>query len=331
MTLPCRLALAGAGAWGQNLLRLACTSPRASLVAVIDPDQRAREQAVARAASLAPGLTIRTFPTLEAALSADALRLDALLIASPARTHAALAQRALEAGLDVLVEKPLTTSAAEAAGLVELARRRERVAMVGHLLRYHPAICRLLDEVRRGTVGRLRSLRSSRRSPPGRPSDVDALWALGPHDVSLLLALDPSPLASISATLSGDEAEVQARTASGLAVHFSLSRAHPAKERRLVVLGHEAALLFDDLRPDAPLTLHRVTAGLIDPQAEPLPTAQGEPLALEFAHFLDCVVTRSPPLTPLADGLRVVRWLEAADASAGPQKRPASPSDPAPT
>lgn len=315
---PIRLVLVGAGAWGQNLLRLALGSPRAHLVAVVDPD----EQALARAAARAP--LARGFRTLDQAL---ALPLDAALIASPALTHAAAARACLGADLDVFVEKPFTSAVHEASSLVELARQRRRVAMVGHLLRYHPALRELLARLRAGAIGAPRSLLSSRLSPPGRPSDVSPLWALGAHDVSVLLAVDPSPTRSLSLfSPDAHRAELRAHLESGLSVHFSLSQIHPHKERRLCLVGDEGTLVFDDLRPDAPLVLRRSSRQITTER--PLPVAPHEPLAVELDHFFDCVLARSEPLTPAEDGAAVVRWLAQAETASrrgkgdGPEAAP---------
>ncbi len=296
-----RLAVAGVGAWGQHFVRLASRSPRAELVAVVDPDPSA------------PGRRSLAVPAFERLDDALALGLDAVIVASPARTHRAVACAALEAGVAVLVEKPLAVGSPDAEAIVTLGQRVGCTAMVGHLLRYHPAVRRLIDEVRRGTIGRPRRLHSARRSPPGRASDVSALWALGPHDVSVLLGLDGAPLESLTASSPGDdEVLVQARTASGLGVRFDLSRTSALKERRLTVWGDEGVLSFDDLSSEAPLWLQRLGPGAA---GEALVVPTDEPLAAEFEHFVGCVASGTEPLTPASDGLRVVRWLEAVEAS----------------
>jgi predicted dehydrogenase len=301
-----RLALIGAGAWGQNLLRLALA--RGVLAAVVDPDERALDR-VARVDSRIP-----RFPSF-GALALARISLDAVLIASPARTHGALAAAALDARLDLLVEKPLTVLGPEAAALARRAQQEGRVAMVGHLLRYHPAIERLLAEVRQGTIGAPRDLLSWRRSPPGRPSDVSALWALAPHDISLLLALDGGPLSVRSARLSSEQASVRLESAAGLSVQLLLSRCHPTKQRRLALFGTEGALLFDDLDLAAPLRLQRLRGGRWLDDGPPLTVEPAEPLARELDHFLDCVARRITPRTPFSDGAQVVRWLEAIESA----------------
>jgi predicted dehydrogenase len=301
-----RLALIGAGAWGQNLLRL-CLA-RGVLAAVVDPDERALD----RVAQVAP--RIPRFPSFGALTQAQ-ISLDAALIASPARTHGALAAAALDAGLDLLVEKPLTVHGPEATALARRAQQEGRVAMVGHLLRYHPAIERLLSEVRRGAIGAPRDLISWRRSPPGRPSDVGALWALAPHDLSLLLALDGGPLSVRSARLSSEQASVRLESAAGLSAQLLLSRCHPAKERRLALFGTEGALLFDDLDPVAPLRFQRLRGCRWLDDGPPLVVEPAEPLARELDHFLDCIAHQTSPRTPFSDGAQVVRWLEAIESA----------------
>lgn len=316
-----RLALVGAGAWGQNLLRLAVE--RGVLAAVVDPDERVR----ALVSRVAPG--VPWSPSFEGLLGSR-VGLDAALIASPARTHASLAMMALEAGLDVLVEKPLAVSGAEALAVVQRARRGGRVAMVGHLLRYHPAVRRLLEEVERGTIGAPQDLFSWRRSPPGRPSDVSALWALAPHDLSLVLGLtgDPGPLAVLSGRLAPEQATLRVQTSPGLTTQLVLSRCHPGKERRLLLIGAEGALLFDDLDPVAPLRLQRLRGCRWVDEGEPLAFDPAEPLACELDHFLDCVRHRTTPRTPASDGLTVVRWLEGIESGIlrGDARGPALPA-----
>lgn len=303
MRTPPKLALVGAGAWGQNLLRLA--QARGVLAAIVDPSERALAQATQRAPQ-AP-----VFRSLDGLLRAG-ISLDAALIATPARSHYVLTRAALEAGLDVLVEKPLTVNSAEAISLVGLAQQRERILMVGHLLRYHPAIERLLLEVARGVIGRPVELFSWRRSPPGRPSDVNALWALAPHDLSLLLALDRGPIVAHNARSSSEQVSLRVEMASGLAASLMLSRCHPTKERHLSLVGEEAALFFDDLHATAPLRLQR-QQGCRWVTEEVFPVEVHEPLACELDHFLDCVSRRQPPRTPGNDGAAVVRWLEVID------------------
>ncbi len=308
-----RVALVGCGAWGQNLLRVLVQSPRARVVAVADPNPLR----LAVASALAPEAAL--VPSLDDAVACD---VDAALIAAPPDAHAGLVLRALGAGLDVFVEKPLATRAADAERCAARAAALGRVAMVGHLLRYHPAVERLLQLAGQGALGRLLGMESARLSvgqprvpqPPRRGAAdreraASALWMLGPHDVSVLQALDPSPIRALSTRSApgGDPLVVEAELASGFAFSAALSRSAPAKERRIRVVGATAAAVFDDVRaPD------RLLVGGVE-----MPVPWHEPLAAEIDHFLRCVEQRARPRTPFEDGVRVVRTLAQADACRG--------------
>jgi predicted dehydrogenase len=290
-----RVALAGCGGWGQNILRVLTQSPRAEVVAVADPAAPRRELA----ARVAP--RARVVPSFAEALACAP---DAVLIATPPHSHAALALSALAAGADVFVEKPLCTSAADADRLAARAAALGRVGMVGHLLRYHATVIRLIEIAASGALGPLRRFEASRLSVNGDRS-ASALWSLGPHDLSVLHALDRSPLTRVSARAgaSGDPVRLEATLASGLELAISLSRTAPAKERRTRVVGADAAVTFDDLRgPD------RLWLGDRELQV-PLT----EPLAVEVEHFLRCVEERARPLTSFEDGRLVVHALAAAE------------------
>jgi predicted dehydrogenase len=287
-----RVALAGCGAWGQNLLRVLLASPRARVVAVADPGPARR----ALAAALAPSAAL--VPSLDDAL---ALQVDAVLIAAPPHAHAGLVLRALAAGVDVFVEKPLATRAADAERCAARAASLGRVAMVGHLLRYHPTVERLLQLAHEGGLGRLLALESARLSITGTDRSASAAWTLGPHDFSVLHALDPSPIRALSARSGpgGDPVLVDAELASGLAARVALSQAASAKERRIRVIGSSASAVFDDVHaPD------RLLVG-----AAEIPVPWREPLALEIEHFLHCVEHRAHPRTPFEEGVTVVHAL----------------------
>lgn len=310
-----RVGLVGCGSWGQNLLRTLSQSPRAHLVAVADtgPSKLARARSIAPEASLVP--------SLEGAL---ALGLDAVVIATPSSTHASLAVTALEAGADVFVEKPLALTPEDADRCASLAASLGRIGMVGHLLRYHPAVVRMISLAGERRLGELRHFASSRlRSSGDHTSSI--LWSLGPHDISVLRAIDASPITSLDARW-GDEGGrvvLEIRLESGLCARIELSRQHPTKERRLSLVGSSLAALFDDVR--APDSLALLDAGSM--QSVGNAGHDGElgrklvhipwsaPLALEMDHFLDCVERRASPLTPLEEGAEVVRILSRVEAS----------------
>jgi predicted dehydrogenase len=297
------VALVGCGPWGEKLLRVLLGSLRARVVAVADPNPARRTLA----AALAPGAAV--VPSLDDALGCG---VDAVLIAAPPHAHAALVLHALAAGADVFVEKPLATRVADAERCAARAASLGRIAMVGHLLRYHPTVERLLQMAGDGALGRLLGLEAERLSiAPVTSADrgADAVWTLGPHDFSILHALDPSPIRALSACSKpgGVSVLVEAELASGLAARVALSRAASVKTRRIRVVGSSAAALFDDVRaPDR----------LIVGDAE-IAVRWWEPLAVEVEHFLRCVEDRSAPRTPFDEGVTVVRTLALVEQSRG--------------
>jgi predicted dehydrogenase len=185
--------------------------------------------------------------------------------------------------------------------------------MVGHLLRYHPAVVRLVELCAAGALGPLRRFEATRLSVAGDRS-ASALWTLGPHDLSVLHALDSSPIRAVAARAapSGDPALIEAELSSGLEVSIALSRVAPAKERRIRVTGAAGTAILDDVRaPD------RV---LLDGVEMVVPWR--EPLAVEVEHFLRCVQDRARPLTSFDEGRLVVQALAAAeDGAAAPSER----------
>lgn len=320
-----RVAVIGCGPWGENLLRALSASWRAEVVAVADPVALRLE----RAAALAP--RARRVPSLDDALAAGA---DAVVIATPPSTHAELTLRALDAGADVLVEKPLAFGPADAERCAARAAALGRVGMVGHLLRYHPAVTRVLELAAEGHLGEIVGFSATRLSTHrGRDAGTApaggsaALWALGPHDLSVLGALDPSPAREVSAEVrpcpSGERVLLSARLEGGLGARMELGRGSPVKERRLRVTGTARIALLDDERAPDRVYLARPGRGL---SGGPLSIEQEirvpwrEPLAVEVEHFLRCVEERSRPRTPLDEGAAVVRLL--ARAAAG-MARPA--------
>ncbi|KYF63273.1 Gfo/Idh/MocA family protein [Sorangium cellulosum] len=317
-----RVALVGCGRWGEKLLRALSESARARVVAVADVD-RGR---LARARALAP--RARLVRTLDEALAA---RVDAVLIATPAASHAELALRAIEAGADVFVEKPLALSAAQADRCAARAAALGRIGMVGHLLRYHPSVVHLVALARERRLGELVSFSAARLSTAsaGGGGASSALWTLGPHDLSVLAALDPSPLVEARGHLSpgGERVTVEARLESGLVAQIELCSSSPTKERRLRLAGSARVAVFDDVRaPDRILFVdgrgaaagERAGRDALAPAGHELEVPWREPLSVEIEHFLRCVEERTPPLTPLDEGAAVVRILERVEATLAP-------------
>ena len=311
-----RVAVVGCGAWGRNLIRTC--AELGVLGAVVDTD-------AAAARGQANTWQVPALPLVQAL---EDPRLDAMIIAAPAPAHAALCRLALEHGKDVFVEKPLASDLAEAETLAAEVARSDRVFMVGHLLRYHPAFEALAAIVARGEIGALRYITASRLSLGRVRTHENAFLSLAPHDVSMILALAGAEPAQVEATgrafiTPGVADEVHAdlgflRASGDLHAHIAASWLSPIKEQKLVVVGETGALVFDDVRP-WPEKLMRRDQAVVPTEAGP--TASGSeprfvdllaepPLTREVRHFIQSCQTRETPLTGIDEGIRVQRALD---------------------
>ncbi|WP_275667814.1 Gfo/Idh/MocA family oxidoreductase [Paramagnetospirillum kuznetsovii] len=305
----------GCGNWGQNLVRN--YSQLGALAAVHDPDA-----IVAGAISAqfhVPAVTLED-------ILADA-SIDGIVVAAPAERHAALADRSLRAGKHVFVEKPLALNVPQAEDLCRLAAELGRVLMVGHLLQYHPAFQKLLALCRNGTIGRLQYVYSNRLNFGRIRTEENILWSFAPHDISMILALLGDQVETVTAIGHNhfhrnlaDVTTTHLTFSSGPAAHIHVSWLHPFKEQRLVVIGDAGMLVFDDQQDwEQKLKIypHRVTLkdGIPYPKkgdVRAIPVDAAEPLALECQHFLDTISAGGVALTDGAEGLAVLRVLDAA-------------------
>ncbi len=323
-----RIALVGAGAWGVNHLRVISSEPRCALAAVVDPDPAARTH------------TSATFAELDAVLADRSI--DAIVIATPAATHAKLALAALTAGKHALIEKPLAMTAREASQLEVAARERGVIGMVGHLMVHHPAVVRLAEILQSGALGKLHYLHSMRVNLGRIRHDENALWSFGPHDLSMIdyllggvLPLDVSARGQQALQVGVEDVVfLTLRYPGGVMAHVHLSWLSPRKERRLTLVCSQKMAEFDDVAADKlriydkgydrppEFTEYAQYLTLRDGDVHIPQIAMQEPLRLQLAHFLDCIATRHEPVTSLASGIRVIRILEAAQRSLSADGQP---------
>jgi UDP-2-acetamido-3-amino-2,3-dideoxy-glucuronate N-acetyltransferase len=313
------IALLGCGYWGKNLARN--LYELGALRLVCDP----AESGQAAAAENAPGVATSSEFN-------DALRsgdIEAVVIATPAETHFELAAAALHAGKDVFVEKPLALQASEGEQLKDLAQELGRVLMVGHLLEYHPAVVRLHELIDAGELGNVNYIYSNRLNFGKVRTEENALWSFAPHDVAVILRLLGEMPVEVTCAggsyLTPGLADVTVSTLlfqSGRRAHIFVSWLNPFKEQKLVVMGEQRMAVFNDVTAEDKLVLYDQR---VDFQ-EAMPVLQNdgqqaivlsgdEPLRRECKHFLECVATRSTPLTDAESGVRVLRVLEACQAS----------------
>ena len=255
---------------------------------------------------------------------------DAIALASPASLHGEHVRRSLKAGKHVFVEKPLALNVADGRDLARLARKKARVLMVGHLLRYHPHVLKLIELVREGKLGHIRRIFARRQSPGRLRTEEDVLWSFAPHDISLVLALlgelPKRVWAEGSAILTPstlDMATVNMKFAGGASARIHVSWLNPYKEQKFTIVGSDATAIFDD-RADWPdkLLLYRHDIVFRDGRpwavnTDPVRFAveQREPLQEECAHFLHAVSTNTTPRTDSVEALSVLSVLDAASRS----------------
>lgn len=321
-----RVAVIGAGHWGPNLVRTFHSGVSSTVTWVAE----SRAERVAQLAPRFPG--VRFTADADAVLADPAV--DAVVIATPTSTHGALCRRALEAGKHVLVEKPLTTDAREALELDALATRLGRVLLVGHVFLFNPAVRhvkRVLDE---GGLGRVLTISMVRTNLGPIRTDVDAAWDLASHDVAIAdfwlgagavavsarggAWVNPGVNDSVFATLRYELPHGE------VLVSLHCSWLHPRKVRDVAVVGERRMLTFDDLDLVEPVRVYDKGVAAAEPASfaafrsavrqgdVTIPrVAMEEPLALEAAHFVECIETGARPLADATRAAGVVRTLEA--------------------
>jgi predicted dehydrogenase len=313
---PPSIAVIGCGYWGKNLVRNFHRLGALSLCCDSTPEGRATAQEIAP--------HCRVIADLDQALDAN---VAGIVIATPAETHYEVARAALLAGKDVFVEKPLALTYEQGSLLVRLAEERGRILMVGHVLEYHPAIVRLLELVRAGTLGKVHYISSNRLNLGKVRREENILWSFAPHDIAIILRLMDDMPFQVSAH---GGSYVQPNIAdvtithllfnNGVRAHIYVSWLHPFKEQRLVVVGSRKMASFDDVTKQLVLYDQRVEVQEGQPvpikgSGETVEFGADEPLLLECRAFLEAIETRRTPVTDGQSGLRVLQVLQAAQRS----------------
>src|SRR3989449_2446286 len=312
------VAVVGVGYWGRNIVR---NFHELGALALLCDAERSVE-----ASCKSDYENVRFCRDFRAVLSDPSI--DAVALATPAVTHYEMAKAALEAGKDVLVEKPLAIDVKHGEHLVALAKANSRILMVGHILRYHPAILKLQELIRSGALGKINYLYSNRLNIGKIRTEENILWSFAPHDISVMLALLNESPTRVScqggAYLSRNVFDVTLshfEFPSGVKAHIFVSWLHPVKEQRLVVVGSEKMAVFDDTA-EQKLVLypHRVewknrVPTAVKANGEAVALDDREPLKAECQHFLDCIRSRTSPVSDGAEGLRVLRVLDACQRS----------------
>lgn len=326
-----RLALVGLGYWGPHFARIANEHSEAELVWCCDRSEAALE------------LPKRRFPHVRRTTEFDDVldddSVEAIIIATPTATHADLAVAALKAGKHILVEKPLAASVAEVDRID--AARDDRVVMVGHTFVFNSAIQSVRDLVSSGELGRVQYVDSVRAALGPIRQDVNALWDLGAHDVSIFNAVLPGAPTTVTAIAQDylraghpDVVYFGVRYDDGVLAHSHVSWLDPYKVRRMTVVGEDRMVVFDDVAADERLKILERGASYDAPAEEARGQSFGEyravlregtitiprlvnrePLLVQFEEFLAAIRDGREPYSGIEQARGVVRVLEAAQRS----------------
>ncbi|MCD6574169.1 Gfo/Idh/MocA family oxidoreductase [Candidatus Aerophobetes bacterium] len=321
------IAVAGVGAWGKNVVRNFYEIKEVNLTFCYDFNPASLKWVK------------ENFPDVNTTDDFNQVltnkKIDAVIIATPAPTHFEFAKQALCAGKHVLVEKPLTLSSSDAARLVDLSKENNRKLMVGHLLKYHPAVLEMRRIVKAGELGKIWYIHSQRLGL-GRVREVEnAMWCLATHDIYTAIYLMGKYPYKVSATgesflqkEKGIEDVVFLNLFFGeeTFAHIHVSWIDPEKIRKTTVVGDNKMMVFDEIKPPPKLKIYdsgitveqsgdKINFKIRKKNELALPIANKQPLKEECLHFIKCIREDKTPFTDGEEGLRIVKVLEAAQRS----------------
>jgi len=325
------VAVVGCGYWGVNYLRVLSELPEVGPVVACDGDP-IRLKAVGERFR-----HIELSGKVEEVLAMPSI--DAVVICTPASTHHEIARQCMEAGKHLLIEKPITTRAEEAEDLVELADELDLTMAVGHTFLYNPGIQKIKGYMEKGDLGSVYYLYSRRTNLGPIRHDVNALWDLAPHDISIFnyfLEAPPAWVSAVGRTVLRDTKEdfgfVSIGYESGVVAHIHVSWADPNKVREVVVVGSEQRIVFDDIKTSEQVRVYDKGVTPDDSEASTFgefrfsirdgdiisPKVEiSEPLKNQCRDFLESIASGRRPLSDGRAGLEVVRVMEAIDCSIG--------------
>jgi predicted dehydrogenase len=321
------IAQIGVGNWGRALLRNFSSLEGVCVKAVCDVNP----EMLQKVRSEHPQATLTT----DCQQVFDDDEIEAIVVATPSAEHAHLAALALGVNKHVFVEKPMALTTRSAQEVVNLAAQRQRILMVGHLLRYHPAYQRVAEIIEQGELGDVYYMYSTRVNLGIYREKENALLSLAPHDITTAFMYLGDKAISVSARGTSylkpgveDVVFVDIEFANNRTAHLHISWLDPHKIRKATIVGSKKMAVVDDMEPSEKLRIYdkgftaqkeyasygealAIRGGsVVSPYIKMV-----EPLKLESQHFIDCIRTEKTPLTDGADGLRVTRVLEAAQIS----------------
>jgi predicted dehydrogenase len=329
MSAKVGVAIFGSGYWGINYVRVFRELSTARVMAVCDLSQSRLQEVNQR------------FPEIEVTSEIDhVLQLDgveAVVVCTQAKTHYDIAQRCLAAGKHVLIEKPITTTVVEAEALIGLAEAKKVILMVGHTFLYNPGVRKVKEYIDQAQIGQLYYLYARRTNLGPIRHDVNAVWDLAPHDISIfnyLLDSTPDWVSAVGVKALGNHREdvgfVSLGYPHGIVGHIHVSWADPNKVREVVVVGSKKRIVFDDLNAAERVKIYEKGVTPASPEAASFGEFQftvrdgdiisprvevSEPLKNQCLHFLECITQDKAPFTSGQTGMAVVQVMQAIDRS----------------
>lgn len=327
-----KIGVAGCGYWGPKHIRVCHELIGADLATVCDLDEHKLEQVRLQYPGLAVTSDYKDFLKNH---------IDAVIIATPVNTHYRLAREALLCDKHVMIEKPMTSSSQEALSLIELAEKRNLVLMAGHTYEYHPAVDFLRKVISSGDLGDIYDIEADRLNLGLFRDDVNVIWDLAPHDISIILSLINETPTSVSARGTHhikpnncDSAYIEILFKNEKTGHVHVSWLHPRKVRQVTIVGSQKMAVYDDVSEtekihiyDKGLTMKHNGNGNGNSKFSAWPPnyrygdvvipyiSNAEPLKIECSHFIKCVTEGIKPRSDGWAGLKVTSILEAADKS----------------
>jgi predicted dehydrogenase len=324
-----KVGVIGCGYWGPNLIRNFNENYHTALKYACDLEQERLERIKLRYPSVIPTNNYKNLLRDE--------EVQVIAIATPVHTHYTLAKESLEAGKHVLIEKPLTRNVREAEKLAALAQKKNLILFVDHTFIYTGAVSKMREFITSGEIGDVYYFDSVRVNLGLFQSDINVVWDLAPHDISImdhLISAKPRSVVAVGSCHAGNKIEdiayVTVRFDNGLLAHFHLNWMSPVKIRKIIIGGSKKMVVFDDLDQAEKIKIY--DKGIVLTPSDKKLIYQNiiqyrvgdmyapkidhtEALKVMLNHLVTCIKEKKKPITDGASGLRVVRILEAADKS----------------
>lgn len=324
-----RIGIVGCGYWGPNLIRNFFQARDSELVALCDMNKK-------RLSQMQEAYSVKKVYTDYRDMLKNA-RIDAVVVATPPKTHYSLARQALLSGKHVLVEKPLSFSSGDAQKLITLAKKKKRILMAGHTFEFNPAVIKIKECIASGELGKIFYIYSTRVNLGRVQDNINAMWSLAPHDISIINFILNSTPRKVRAYGSAyinkgieDVVFMNLEFKGNITAQIHVSWLDPSKIRKMVVVGSKKMLIYDDIDNEGKIKIYDKGVERLAPDRSSYGLYQMklragdilipklklyEPLRRECEHFIDCVLHNKRPDTDGENGLRVVDVLEAGQKS----------------